>query len=128
MIFFVSVAYGVKTEKCAKIMNMFGQSKFIQCYSNYVQKNIDRCNLYGDELASLEYQALGQQAQQALGIKQELQLPIKKIKGPSVISAVVGSDGIYMNEDRLNNRSFGSKRCTFFHEAVHAKYYDAWNF
>ncbi|MBP9765234.1 hypothetical protein KBD08_02765 [Candidatus Babeliales bacterium] len=125
-----SLAYASRDVKVqsvvANTMDAFGQSKFIHLYSKYVQTAIDRCMMsYGDLPASQIYQDLGLQAQQALGIAPECQVPIKKIKTPSLLHAVAGSDGIYVNEELLKNKSLGALRCAMFHEAVHVKYHDA---
>ena len=107
------------------VMNRFGQSKFIQLYSRHVQTKIDRCMPYGHELALQQYQDLGREAQQVLGIAPEFELSIKKIKGTSKMPAVAGSDGIYVNEEVFKTKSVGAQRCAMFHESVHAKYHDA---
>ncbi|MBP7854384.1 hypothetical protein KAZ82_00430 [Candidatus Babeliales bacterium] len=111
--------------KLAKALDKFGQSKFIHAYSVYVQSFIDKFQSYGFNRASDNYQELGLEAQNALGVFGKYRLPVKKMISNTIIKAVVGSDGIYVNEKVLDAMSFGSRRCTMFHESVHAKYHDA---
>jgi hypothetical protein len=126
MTFLIYIAGCLKHQKlAAKAMNNFGQSKFVQYYSRLVQTKVDKFMSYGHEPASQQYQDFGLEAQQELGIDGRLQLPIKKTKDKSKLLAVVGSDGIYVNEKVFDTKSFGAKRYMMFHESVHAKYHDA---
>jgi hypothetical protein len=109
----------------AKAFNKFGQSKFTTWYCQYVQRKIDQIMPYGHEPASAQYQELGKQAQNDLNIAPHLQVPIKKVKDGSMFPAIAGSDGIYVNEQLLQDVPFGAQRYTIFHEAVHIKYNDA---
>ncbi|MFA6065942.1 MAG: hypothetical protein WC707_02055 [Candidatus Babeliaceae bacterium] len=75
------------------------------------------------------YTVLGKEAQDAVGIPPEKQVPIKKMSvlDPqfNIATAYAARDGIYVNQHRLHNEPYGSKRCTMFHEAIHIKYGDA---
>jgi len=81
----------------------------------------------GEVLASEEYQNLGKEAQDALGIPQDKQIPIRKIAPTSVMieAAPVAfsmPDAIYFNEKNLMDKPIGVKRSAAFVEAVHKKY------
>ncbi len=83
--------------------------------------------VFGDELASSEYQELGKEAQSVLGIAEQYHVPIKKF--PPIMSnfpaaALAMPGAIYINEDRLKSESYGAKRSCLFHEVIHKKYND----
>lgn len=79
-------------------------------------------------LAPLELQQLGAEAQAAVGIPAERQLPIRqdlheKYKGSD---AYTTADAIYVTAKVLDEKtSYGYKRCVLYHEAIHAKYNDS---
>jgi hypothetical protein len=79
-------------------------------------------------LAGPVYQALGQEAQAAAGIPSDKQLPIRimptQVEGFEHLALVTNSDAIYVNEELNNACSYGSKRHSMFHEAMHIKYHD----
>jgi hypothetical protein len=115
------------------MMERIGTSRLMNLFSTGIQKKIDthltnRIYGLGDEPASSEYQQLGKEAQDVLGIAVNRQLPIKKIPSTSMIYGLVGaiapSDAIYVNEDKFNKTTYGARRCGLIHEAVHAKYHD----
>ncbi len=116
----------------AKIVGKIGQSNLIHYYSKnictkmcgYVQKLFQ----YGDEPASEKYQALGKQAQCAVCVAKHRQLPIRKLNTASPLAPLVGAitepNAIYINEEKMEQRTYGTAYCTLCHEAVHVKYAD----
>jgi len=115
-------------------IGVIGQSDFIHFCSKKIQTPLDQF-LYkktfniGNEPASQKYQELGSQAQYAVGIPEEWHVPIFKLNPESpltnTIAAMAQSNGIYVNEERLDALTFGQARCVLFHEAIHAKYHDS---
>lgn len=113
------------------IVDAFGSSTCM----NYINKNmyapfmepVSRA-MFGDIVASDQYQVLGKEAQCAVGILENSQLPIKKIPVTSIYASLVGAlaqpDAIYINEEKLNDRPYGARRCALLHEAIHTKYHD----
>ena len=110
----------------------FGQSKFIQFIEKYyvlplVQKMHKDMNI-GTEPADEKYQQLSKEAQDSLQIPQEQQLPTIKINQAYIlkpyIAAQADPDGIYINQEALDARSYGAQRAALFHEAAHTKYHD----
>ena len=107
----------------AKVLGNISQSKPVCWYSKNVAWLMRP--RFGTELANLKYQALGREAQEALGIPQDRVLPIKKvITGLSPV-AQAETYAICIDEEKIKNRSFGAQRSVFFHEACHVKYNDA---
>ncbi|MCL4380190.1 hypothetical protein M1466_01705 [Candidatus Dependentiae bacterium] len=84
--------------------------------------------LLEDKAALEEYQRLGKEAQDALMIPVDQQLPIKTISSHSIlrelVAAIAEPDAIYVNEAKLAASSYGRCRMAMFHEAVHVKYHD----
>lgn len=84
--------------------------------------------MLGNIEASIEYQLLGKDVQSAIGLSPSKQLPIKKIPTTSPLYTLVGAlaqpDAIYVNEEKLNERPYGARRCALLHEAIHARYND----
>ncbi len=82
----------------------------------------------GNEPASVEYQILGKEVQDAVGIPFHYQIPIKKIPYDSVIydmwTAIALPYALYVNEEVLNDQSPGARRCTLLRQAIHKKYND----
>jgi len=81
----------------------------------------------GQASASEEYQLLGKEAQDALKIPEEKQIPIRKIAPTSLMSEVIPvafsmTDAMYFNEKKLKDALLGVKRAGAFVEAVHKKY------
>ncbi len=116
----------------AKALGLLGTSRLAHEYSRRVlvarSPEFKAANGLSDNLASSKYQELGKEAQDAVGILLERQLPIKTIDSKSpvagFISALAEPDGIYVNEARVDSLAYGRKRTTVFHEAVHTKYND----
>ncbi len=116
-----------------KTLDYIAQSTPIYVFGTYIQSKLERITnnamMVGNEPAAVEYQEMGKEAQDALGIPQDMQVPIKKIAPTSPIAQIVGAlaqqDAIYVSEVKLNNRSYGARRCALFHEAVHKKYADS---
>lgn len=109
-----------------------GQSQFIQFVEKYyslpiAQKMHKDMNI-GTEPASEKYQQLSKEAQDSLQIPQEQQLPIIKINPTYILAPLVGAlaepDAIYVNQEKLDECSYGIQRMGLFHEAVHTKYHD----
>lgn len=106
----------------AKTLGYISQSKPVcWCSKNII--GLMRPNL-GSCLASSQYQALGKEAQEALGIPQNRILPIKKMITGFPQTAEAMTNAICVNEEKINKRSFGAQRTVFFHEACHVKYND----
>ncbi len=82
----------------------------------------------GDMPATPHYQALGKEAQSAVGIPEEYHVPIKKMPQTNPLAGVAAGfampHAIYMNEEKLNELSYGVQRCAVYHEAIHKKYND----
>lgn len=78
--------------------------------------------------ADKEYQALGKEAQNKVGVPSREQLPVKNIplyaKLPRNAYALASTDAIYIDPTQFSDLSYGEKRSIFFHEAVHVKYHD----
>ena len=117
----------------AKIMGFIGQSSLMHAYSTHIQTKIDKVTTqlifhYGNEPASQKYQELGMAAQFAVGISKEHHLPIKKINLESPLARAVGAiaeaGAIYVNEEKLDKRTYGQNYAGLCHEAVHVKYHD----
>ena len=114
-------------------LDYIGQSKPIALFDTHIQskvrKPIQRFLGLGSDPASSEYQKLGKEAQEVLQVPQDRHVPIKKISPDSIMAPLVAAlaepNAIYVNEEKLNKRSHGTKRCNLFHEAVHKKYNDS---
>jgi hypothetical protein len=115
------------------IIGFITQSAPIYLFEKNIQTKISQLTTQkimglGDEMASPLYQELGQEAQHALEISPERHVPIKQIPSTSIMANYVGAvaepDAIYVNEEKLNQRTYGMQRCAMFHEAVHKKYND----
>ena len=116
-------------------MAWLGESKFIQFVEKYyslpiAQKMHKDMNI-GTEPASEKYQQLSKEAQDSLQIPQEQQLPIIKINPTYILAPLVGAlaepNAIYVNQEKLDEYSYGIQRVGLFHEAVHTKYHDIAN-
>jgi len=115
----------------AKSLGSFGQSSFICSCAKHLHGDPESEYMppsYYAGQASEQYQALGIEAQKALGIPLGQFVPIIKMgKGypdAKYSLAVATSDGIYVNEEFLDEMSYGAKRSIFMHEAAHVKYHD----
>lgn len=79
--------------------------------------------------ATPHYQALGKEAQSAVGIPEEYQVPIKRISPNNPLAQIVAGiafpHAIYVNEEKLNEQTYGVQCCALYHEAVHKKYNDS---
>lgn len=74
--------------------------------------------------ASAEIQKLGKDAQTAVGIPVERQVPIEYIAGLDV-SAIAKTNAIVTGDELADDEvAYGVKRCNMFHESVHIKYHD----
>lgn len=116
-----------------RVMGFFGQLHLIHRYDSTIQLAMNKelshkLMQYGDEPASEVYQAMGKEAQDALGIPLDHQVPVKKLNPSSPIAplaaAIAEPDAIYVNEEALQQRGYGAQRSVLFHEAVHRKYHD----
>lgn len=92
-------------------------------YENMIEKNgLD------NGPATARYQILGEEAQYAVDIPEEYQVPIKKMSPDNPIAKMVTCltfpYAIYINEEKLNELSYGVQRCAVYHEAIHKKYND----
>ena len=125
-------ALSYQTTLFEKILGYFSQSYCIHSIDKNILGWLDSLASsqvqLGTEDASELYQKLAREAQQAVGVPKEWYIPIKKIDAMSplipYVAAIIFSDALYVNEERLNNRSYGACRCILFHEAVHRKYND----
>lgn len=115
-----------------KVLDCVGQSSLVHWYTTHVSakmmKLLPDVLQFDDGPAPEKYQELGKQAQTALGISADCQLPIKKMSAThpliKVIAAVAGADAIYVNTVRLDQCMFGRQRAMLFHESAHVKYND----
>lgn len=116
----------------AKLLGYLASTKIIYLFDKYVQNVIQqqmhKMIPYGNELASSEYQVLGQEIQTKVGIPKNYQVPIK-ILSPQYpmlkyVGAITETDGIYLNKEKFDQAKFSNKRCLLFHEAIHKKYND----
>lgn len=110
-------------------MDSFGKSRLIQwCEKKFASDAVIKV-LFGGEPASEHFQTIAKEAQNALGIPEECHVPIYKINLNvelfKEISALACAGCIVVNEERLNNASYGAQRAALFHEAVHIKYADS---
>lgn len=71
--------------------------------------------------ATEELKKLAKEAQTAVGIPEERQVPIRISSDPNIDGAYADQDAIYVGNYNYN---YGQKRCMIFHEAVHIKYHD----
>ena len=74
--------------------------------------------------ASEAIQALGKEAQTALGIPTDRQVPIQYIPELDVSAEAHDNAIVTGNELADDKTAYGVKRCNMFHEAVHIKYND----
>ncbi len=115
------------------VMKKVGSSDLLSWYDrSWIQQKIaavigDTLEL-GDEDASQEFEKRAIDAQQALLIPQDHRIKIKKMSNVSVLKKSVAgitlSNGIYLNEEKLNECPNGALRCALLHEAAHVKYHD----
>jgi len=102
----------------------------------WIEKNIG-AKFYGNIIeqsgldngpATPHYQALGKEAQSTVGIPAEYQVPIKKMSPNNPIAQIAAGltfpHAIYINEEKLDEQSYGVQRCAMYHEAIHKKYND----
>ena len=116
-----------------KVLSYISESKLMYAINKYAMRPINnrlhKIIPIGNEDASQNFKELGQRAQQEVGINQDRILPIKKVMASSLYAmmgaAFAEPDAIYVNEDKLNQRSYGAQRCGLLHEAVHTKYNDS---
>lgn len=74
--------------------------------------------------ASQEVQTLAKEAQTALGIPADRQVPIQYVADLDA-SAIARPNAIFVGRELVNDKVvYGIKRCNMFHEAVHIKYHD----
>lgn len=82
----------------------------------------------GTKSAAPHYQTLGKEAQYAVGILEEYQVPILCMSPTNplieIVSALTFPYAIYVNEEKLDAQPYGVQRCLLFHEAIHKKYND----
>jgi hypothetical protein len=103
-----------------KALAVIATSSAIHCWNQFFAKMISLRGV----LASEELQALGKEAQAAVGIPVCRHVPIQYVSelNASAIAEInailVGNE---LNDDRV---AYGVKRCNMFHEAVHIKYHD----
>lgn len=115
-----------------KLLGKIGESNPVHYYSKEISTKM--CGftqglfLYGDEPACKKYQDIGEQAQCALCIAKHRQLPIKKLNPASPLAPLVGAiaeaNAVFVNEEKMNQRTHGTVYCAMCHEAVHIKYAD----
>ena len=112
----------------AKTLGVISQTKPV-CWYNQKISAKTRLN-FGTELADPKYQALGKEAQEAVGVPSDRILPIKKFSDSTpaaflaAVAAIAEPSAIYVNEKKLNERSLGRQRVSLFHESCHVKYND----
>jgi len=118
----------------ASVVDACAESKPVYLWEKYVQMPINRSLTsligIGEALASEEYQLLGKEAQNALGIPEDKQIAIRKIDPTNIMIEVIPvafsmPEAIYFNEKNLKDKPFGIKRCAAFVEAVRKKYNQA---
>ncbi len=115
-----------------KLLGKIGESSPVHYYSKEISTKmcgyVQGLYLYGDEPASKTYQDIGERAQCALCIAKHRQLPIKKLNQASphapFVGAVAEANAVFVNEEKMNQRTHGGVYCVMCHEAVHVKYAD----
>lgn len=120
------------TSFIARMFDAIGQSRVMRIFNDKVQAQLHVNILHKimpcDSGVSSGYQALGLEAQSAIGIPKDKQLPIKKLSEQHPLAAFAGAiaepDAIYVNEKRLQNVAYGVRRFAMFHEAVHVLHND----
>jgi len=115
-----------------KTLGWLALSKPVKLFDRYIQSFIETkifTALFGDEAAALLYQELGSEAQNLVGVPSQDQLKIKRIdpKSPmiEIAGAVTTANAIYVNEVKLDQRTYGDQRSALAHEAIHRKYCDS---
>ncbi len=112
----------------SRALGYVSQSRPICLFDKHIMSNIFPIK-FGNESASQQYIDLGKEAQDSVGIPQERQVPIKSFfkNMPffgQFAGAVAEPDAICVNEEKLNQQTYGARRFAMFHEAVHEKYND----
>src|SRR5688500_7148136 len=90
-----------------------------------------RCNQFFAKMIPLPgipapevVQVLGKEAQTAVGISADRQVPIQYVSGLDA-SAIAENNAILTGNELSDDKAaYGVKRCNMFHEAVHIKYHD----
>lgn len=134
----MSIAFQVYPSPQFKQKSLWGRtiSSIAQSYPIYwFEKNVQAplsekfiSSVMGDKPASPHYQTLGKEAQCAVGIPEEYQVPMLCMSSTNPLAAIVGAitfpHAIYVNEEKLDLQTYGVQRCSIFHEAIHKKYND----
>lgn len=110
-----------------KVLGTISQTKPV-CWYNKNISILVRPTIMA-EMASPKYQALGKEAQAAVGVPDDRVVPIKRILPGSpfdtdLFAANAEPDAIYINERVLDGRLPGRQRASLFHESCHIKYND----
>jgi len=116
----------------AKLFGYLASTKAIYFFDKHIQnafqQQMRKVIPCGNELASAEYQTLGEEIQTKVGIPKEHQVPIKILSPQHPLikyaGAIAETDGIYINKEKLDQAQFSLKRGLLFHEAIHKKYND----
>jgi hypothetical protein len=107
---------GIIGKLLAAIATSSAMHRFNQCFTK-------RIPLQGIP-ASEAMQALGKEAQIAVGIPADRQVPIQYVSELDA-SATAETNAIIIGNEFIHDKTaYGVKRCNMFHEAVHIKYHD----
>jgi len=86
-------------------------------------------NTYGNKEASAQYQKLGKEAQEKVGIPKEQHITVKKLKPEApnykYSPACMCNGYIFVKEEFMNNAPVGIRRISLMHESIHKKQFDA---
>lgn len=116
-----------------KTMDAIGQSQTMYWFEKNISARLSLCSLDAGP-ATEEYQKLGNEAQDAVGIPKHYQVPIRRMPQESLyastidaiteVGAITESKAIYINEKLMNQQPYEIQRYVAFHEAIHKKYND----
>jgi len=99
-----------------KALAVIGKSSMMHRYNQWYA---GKTELPGEPVSE-EMQALGKEAQTAVGIPEDRQLPVRYVAG--IDGAEAGADAIVVGDYKED--AYGVNRCLLFHEAIHVKYHD----
>ena len=105
------------------LLHYIGQLKIMYYMEKNIHTKIKSYIVQDSGELSMEYQKLGKEAQDKVGVPLEYQVPIKKhVHHNKDEYAHCRSDGIYVNEAYVNNTPTIFQKYVLYHESVHKKF------
>jgi hypothetical protein len=101
-----------------KALAAMGTSSMMHHYNQFIAERLPVDGVP----ASADIQELGKEAQTAVGIPADRQVPIQDLDG--LDGGMASSNAIMIGEKSYDDAAYGVKRCDMFHESVHIKYHD----